>query len=290
VPEGQEKLSDEFRRHANQLARAWALCSGSQSLAELRRTAKFYEEVRVWMGKFDAQERQAQGKPVPEDIQRMLSSLVATSTASGDIVDIYDAAGLPKPSLSDLGPDFVVKAQASSNPHLAIEALRDLLLEESEAVTRHNLVRQRAFSERIKELMRKYTNQQLTSAEVIAELIEMAKDVTAERNAGRSSPRRCRRTSWPSTTLSPPTSPPSRCRARASWHRSPASWSSSCAATSRPTGPYVTTSGRSSGSRSSACWSSTSTHRTSSPRPSSSSSSRWRPWPLGTCRGGIALL
>jgi type I restriction enzyme R subunit len=114
----------------------------------------------------------------------MLSSLVATSTASGEIVDIYDAAGLPKPSLSDLGPDFVVKAQAASNPHLAIEALRALLIEESEAVTRHNLVRQRAFSERIKELMRKYTNQQLTSAEVIAELIEMAKDVTAERNRG----------------------------------------------------------------------------------------------------------
>ena len=136
------------------------------------------------MGKFDAQERQSQGKPVPEDIQRMLSALVATSTASGDIVDIYEAAGLPKPSLSDLGPDFVVKAQAASNPQLAIEALRALLLEESEKVTRHNLVRQRAFSERLKELMRKYTNQLLTSAEVIAELIELAKEVTAERNRG----------------------------------------------------------------------------------------------------------
>ena len=45
------------------------------------------------MGKFDAQERQAQGRPVPEEIQRLLSSLVATSTETGEIVDIYEAAG-----------------------------------------------------------------------------------------------------------------------------------------------------------------------------------------------------
>jgi type I restriction enzyme R subunit len=185
VSDGEETLGDRFRKLANQLARAWALCSGSQSLEHLRITAKFYEEVRVWMGKFDAQARQAEGKPVPEEIQRMLSALVASSTGSGEIVDIYEAAGLPKPTLSDLGPDFKVKAQSASNPHLAIEALRALLTEESGKVTHHNLVRQRAFSQRITELMRKYTNQQLTSAEVIAELIEMAKEIAAEGNRGK---------------------------------------------------------------------------------------------------------
>lgn len=63
-------------------------------------------------------------------------------------------------------------------------ALRAALIEESAAATKHNLVRQRAFSERIAKLMRRYTNQQLTSAEVIAELIKMAKEVAAEGNRG----------------------------------------------------------------------------------------------------------
>jgi len=184
VAEGEETLGQRFRKLANQLARAWALAAGSETLVDLRPAAKFYEEVRVWMGKFDAQERQASGEPVPEEIQRLLAGLVASSTATGEIVDIYEAAGLPKPSLSDLGPEFKVQAQKAENPHLAIEALRDLLTEESATVTRNNLVRQRAFSERIKELMNKYTNQQLTSAEVIAELIEMAKEVAAEGNRG----------------------------------------------------------------------------------------------------------
>jgi len=51
-------------------------------------------------------------------------------------------------------------------------------------VSRHNLVRQRSFSDRLLELMRKYTNQQLTAAEVIAELIAMAKEVSADASRG----------------------------------------------------------------------------------------------------------
>lgn len=182
--EGETALVDRFRKLANQLARAWALAAGSKTLDDLRQIAKFYEEVRVWMGKFDAQERQAQGRPIPEEIQRLLSGLVATSTETGDVVDIYEAAGMPKPSLSDLTPEFASKTLHAENPHLAIEALRDLLTEETTKATRHNLVRHRAFSEKLRELMNKYTNQQLTSAEVIAELIEFAKEVAAEGNRG----------------------------------------------------------------------------------------------------------
>lgn len=184
VAEDEATLGDRFRALANQLSRAWSLCAGSQSLDALRPTAKFYEEVRVWMAKFDANERQASGQPVPEAIRRMLESLVYESTASDGIVDIYDAAGLPKPSLSDLSPEFEATAAAASNPHLAIEALRAVITEEAVRATKSNVVRQRAFSERLTNLMRRYTNQQLTSAEVIAELIEMAKEVAAEGNRG----------------------------------------------------------------------------------------------------------
>lgn len=177
-------LGDQFRVKSGELARAWTLCSGNENLADRHKTVKFYEQVRVLMGKFDAQQRQAEGKPIPEDIRRMLAALVDESTGAGEIVDIYRAAGLDKPSLSELTPEFEQKAKRSDNPHLAIEALRALITEEMGAVTRNNLVRQRAFSERVAELMRKYTNQQLTSAEVIAELVVMAKEAAAEGNRG----------------------------------------------------------------------------------------------------------
>lgn len=184
LAEGEESLTDRFRKLSAQLSRAWAIASGSQTLDHLRPEVRFYEEVRVYMGKYDAAERQAKGEPVPAEIQRLLSRLVADSTQSGEIVDIYEAAGMPKPSLAELGPDFVEQATSATNPHLAIEALRAMLTEESGKASRHNLVRQRAFSQRLAELMNKYTNQQLTSAEVIAELIDMAQDVAHEAKRG----------------------------------------------------------------------------------------------------------
>ncbi|MGX9672056.1 type I restriction endonuclease subunit R [Mycobacterium sp. HM-7] len=185
VAEGEATLGDRFRMLVSQLARAWSLCSGNETLDRLRDTVKFYEQVRVWMGKYDAQQRQAEGKPIPDDIKRLLAVLVDESTASGGILDIYEAAGLPKPSLSDLTPEFEVKAKNAANPHLAIEALRALLTKEMGVVTRNNLVRQRAFSDRVAELMRKYTNQQLTAAEVIAEMIALAKEVATEGDRGK---------------------------------------------------------------------------------------------------------
>jgi type I restriction enzyme R subunit len=178
-------LGDRFRGLSSHLARAWSLCAGNETLGELRQTVKFYEQVRVVMSKFDAQQRQAEGKPIPEEIKRLLSGLVDASTAGGEIIDIYEAAGLGKPSLSDLTPEFAVKAKQSENPHLAIEALRALLTKEMGGATGNNLVRQRAFSDRVSELMLKYTNQQLTSAEIIAELIALAKEVAAEGDRGK---------------------------------------------------------------------------------------------------------
>ncbi len=181
---GNERLANRYRGASGSLARAWALGSGRAGLAELHDEIAFYEEVRVWMAKFDAIDRQSRDEPVPEEIERLLNGLVAEAVSTGDVLDIYDAAGLPRLSLDNLGPEFLAKAQAAPNAHLAIEALRKSLVEASTASTQGNVIRQRAFSERIAEIMKRYTNQHLTAAEVIAELVELAKDVAAEASRG----------------------------------------------------------------------------------------------------------
>lgn len=188
-PENAPALGDRtraarFRSRSSQLSRAWALASGRTTLAELHDEIGFYEEVRVLGAKFDAQARQASGEPVPEEVQRLLGLLIATATDAGGVVDIYAAAGMPRLSLEQLTPEVIAKTQSAPNPQLAIEALRALLTQESAAVTRNNAVRQRAFSQRITELMNKYTNQQLSSAEVIAAMVELAAEVLAEAKRG----------------------------------------------------------------------------------------------------------
>lgn len=184
VADGEETVGDRYRKLASQLSRMWALAAGGQTLEDQRLVVSFHEEVRVWMAKYDAKEREANGQPVPEEILRLLRGVVAEATVTSGITDIYDAAGIPKPSLQNLTPAVLQQFQQTKHPHLAIEALRDLLVEEAEKATRNNLVRNRAFSERINELMLRYTNQQLTSAEVIHELAELAKNISAENARG----------------------------------------------------------------------------------------------------------
>ena len=179
-----ESAAAQYRRVAGQLSRAWAIAGGTDELAAVRDEARFFEEVRVWMAKFDAEERQARGEPIPEEVQRVLNELVAGAVVSTEVLDIYDAAGVPRPELTALDEEFLTQARNSGRPHLTVEALRALILAEGRAVTRHNLVRQRAFSERLLALMTRYTNQQLTSAEVIAAMIALAQEVAHEKNRG----------------------------------------------------------------------------------------------------------
>ncbi len=184
VPDGDDTLGDRYRRLSAQLGRMWALSAGASTLDDVRLDISFHEEVRVWMAKYDAKQREANGQPVPEEIMRLLRGVVADATVTSGITDIYDAAGIEKPTLQSLTPAMLDHFRQATHPHLAIEALRDLLTEESEKATRNNLVRNRAFSEKISELMLRYTNQQLTSAEVIQQLAELAKDIAAEHNRG----------------------------------------------------------------------------------------------------------
>ncbi len=92
--------------------------------------------------------------------------------------NIDEAAWMPQPSLAYLGPNFVWRPQEASNPHLAIEALLKALTDEAARATRSNVIRQRAFTDRIIELMTKYTNQQLKPRpKSFAELVKLAREV-----------------------------------------------------------------------------------------------------------------
>ncbi|MGW3797688.1 type I restriction endonuclease subunit R [Dermacoccus nishinomiyaensis] len=177
-------IGERFRVLSAKLARAWALAAGNPGVEEVQPQVRFFEEVRGWMAKRDAAERVARGEPIPEDIRLQLGALVVESTEATGVVDIYRAAGLDLPTLMDLSPTWIEEASQPDRAQAAIEALKAQLLTDARKATSGNEVRSKLFSERVNELMFKYTNQQLTSAEVIAELVELAKEAAAEGRRG----------------------------------------------------------------------------------------------------------
>lgn len=111
-------------------------------------------------------------------------SLIDSSTGAEGAIDLYEAADLPKPSLSELSSSYIEKAEETETPQLAIEALRGMLVEQASVATLHNIVRQRAFSERITDLMVRYTNQQITAAQMFAALGDVSRDISEEARRG----------------------------------------------------------------------------------------------------------
>ncbi|MGP5089315.1 type I restriction endonuclease subunit R [Brachybacterium tyrofermentans] len=178
-------LADAFRGLSAKLDRAWALAAGHDDIQVLLPEVQFYKEVRVWMAKYDARDRISRGEPVTDEVRRLLGELLVDSAESTGVVDIYKEAGLGLQRLDAITSDWVEEAKKPSKSQLAIEALKASILEEAARVTRGNEVRSKLFSERINELMLKYTNKQLTAAEVIAQLIEMAQEVSHEADRGK---------------------------------------------------------------------------------------------------------
>ena len=136
------------------------------------------------MVKFDAEDRRARGLSVPADVEMYLRQLTAGAIEAGGVTDIYQAAGIGRPDPSHLDEAFIKKMQDTQHPHLAIEALRRLVEQQMRVSSRHNVVRQQSFSDRLLSLMTRYTNQHLTAAEVIAELVAMAREVSADAGRG----------------------------------------------------------------------------------------------------------
>jgi type I site-specific deoxyribonuclease, hsdR family len=177
-------LAMEFKVNAGKLARAWALASGSDDAEELREDVRFYSEVKVWLTKLEAGDRVAKGEPVAETVKNILGKLVIDSTESTGVIDVYREAGIDIPNLQDLDAGLIKKETDESKIALLIDGLRRSLQQEAREATGNNEIRSKQFSERIAELMNRYTNQQLTSAQIIAELIELSKEVVAEHDRG----------------------------------------------------------------------------------------------------------
>ncbi|OEJ21564.1 DEAD/DEAH box helicase [Streptomyces agglomeratus] len=186
-----QTLGRRYREEAHRLERFYALCGSSTDIGERfpdhpawRRDIQFFVEVRAYMAKIDAMNREARGLPVARDIELYLAQLTSSVVETGGVTDLLAEAGLETADLTHLNDALVAKLQSSETPHLAAEALRRLIERKMREVTRHNIVRRTTFSERLQDLMVRYMRQQCTSAELIAKLVEMAKEVMEDARRG----------------------------------------------------------------------------------------------------------
>ena len=114
------------------------------------------------------------------ELDTAIGQLVNEAISADDVVDIYKLAGLQTPELSILSNQFLDGLIGKDKPNLQLGLLRRLLGDQIRTVRRTNLVQARTFAQALDEAVNRYTNRALTTAEIIAELVELAKQMKAQ--------------------------------------------------------------------------------------------------------------
>ncbi len=164
------------------LSTAFSLASASDEARGIREEVGFFQAIRAALVK------SATGSGVAsQERDFAIQQIVSRAVVSTEIVDILAAAGIQSPDISILSDEFLAEVQQMEKKNLALEALRRLINDGIRSRSKANIFETRAFSERLEEAVARYHANAITTAEVLQELIKLAKDIRAARQRGEES-------------------------------------------------------------------------------------------------------
>lgn len=170
----QENGKDRCVRVVRELSQAFALAVPHEAALGIRDDVAFFQAVQAVLAK------RAPGDARPEeDLDQAVRQIISRAVAPEGVVDIFEAAGLQKPDISILSDDFLAEVRGMPQRNLAVELLQKLLKGELATRRRKNVVQARSFAEMLEQTVRRYQNRAIEAAQVIEELIALAKELRA---------------------------------------------------------------------------------------------------------------
>ena len=168
----QESGKDRCMAAVRELSQAFALAVPHAETFRIRDDVGFFQAVRSALSK------RAAGEARPEkDLDLAVRQIVSRAVASEGVMDIFAAAGLDKPDISVLSEEFLAEVQGMPQRNLAVELLQKLLRGEVATRRRTNVVQARSFAEMLEQTLRRYQNRAIEAAQVIEELIQLAREM-----------------------------------------------------------------------------------------------------------------
>ena len=168
----QEKGKQRCLRAVRELSQAFALAVPHEDAIRIRDDVAFFQAVRSVLAKRAAGEARTD-----EELDMAIRQIVSRAVASEGVVDIFAAAGLEKPDIAILSEEFLADVRGMKQRNLAVELLRKLLKGELAVGRRKNVVQARSFAEMLDQTVRRYTNRAIEAAQVIEELIQLAREM-----------------------------------------------------------------------------------------------------------------
>ena len=168
----QENGKDRCIRAVRELSQAFALAVPHADALAIRDDVAFFQAVQAVLAK------RAPGDARPEeDLDHAVRQIISRAVAPEGVLDIFAAAGLQKPDISILSDEFLAEVRGMPQRNLAVELLQKLLKGEIRTRRGKNVVQARSFAEMLEETIRRYQNRAIEAAQVIEELIGLARDM-----------------------------------------------------------------------------------------------------------------
>jgi type I restriction enzyme R subunit len=178
LPTAQEHIltledgKSRFLGSVTELSQAFALAVPHEKAIQVRDEVGFFRSVRAVLAK-----NLGDGQKTEDELNMAIKQIISKAVVSDEVVDIFTAAGLKKPDISILSDEFLAEVKGMPQRNLAVELLRKLLKGEIKTRSLRNAVQSRKFSEMLEAAIRKYQARAIETAQVIEELIGLAKDM-----------------------------------------------------------------------------------------------------------------
>ncbi|MBU6231840.1 type I restriction endonuclease subunit R [Patescibacteria group bacterium] len=175
-----DNRKDRFIKEVITLSKLFALAMPSKDAVAIREEVAFFQAVKARLIKLASD-----GGSRDVDVESTIRQLVGKAVVSQGIVDIFDASGIKKPDISILSEDFLEEIRGMERKNIALELLKRILNDEIRGRGKKNTVQARKFSEMLQASIKRYQNNLLTAAQVIEELINLAKDIQTADKEGK---------------------------------------------------------------------------------------------------------
>ncbi len=171
---GIEDGKNRFVREVSLLGQAFALTMPHPQAVEITEKVAFFQAVKARLAKFGGG---TGGGKTDGEIETAIRRIVDSAVRSDKVVDIFDAVGMDKPNISILSEEFLLEVKGMKHKNLAIELLKKILNDEISLRMKKNLVKSKAMLELLETAIKKYQNNLLSTAQIIEELLKIAKEV-----------------------------------------------------------------------------------------------------------------
>jgi type I restriction enzyme, R subunit len=175
----QEEGKDRFVPTVVGLSKAFALSVPRPEALDARDEVAFFQTIKAALTKLE------RGSYTPEeDLNQAIRQIVSGAITPGGVIDVFEAAGLKKPDISLLSEEFLAEVREMPQRNLAVELLQRLMNDEIKSRGRTNIVQSKKFSEMLAESLLRYQARAITTAQVIEELIELAREMREAASRG----------------------------------------------------------------------------------------------------------